>query len=86
MLSDTPENDLGWGMSLRRGTETKPQRIQVEGFLNLHLGKKAAVQPVIVFSWDGGRCTPARVPLKLVLVIAVCFTEPVNFGTVYQRM
>jgi hypothetical protein len=60
-LSDTPEDDLGWGVSLRRGTEAKPQRIQAEGFLNLHLGKKAAVQPGIVFSLDGGRCTPALV-------------------------
>ncbi|GJM97416.1 hypothetical protein PR202_ga14341 [Eleusine coracana subsp. coracana] len=60
-VSDTPEDDLGWGMSLRRSTEAKPQRFQVEGFLNLHLGKKAAVQPGIVFNVDGGRCTPALV-------------------------
>uniref|UniRef100_A0A0A9FNV5 Uncharacterized protein n=1 Tax=Arundo donax TaxID=35708 RepID=A0A0A9FNV5_ARUDO len=60
-LSDTPEDDLGWGVSLRRGTKAKPQRFQVEGFLNLHLGKKAAVQPGIVFNMDGRRCTPALV-------------------------
>ncbi|CAN6162682.1 unnamed protein product [Urochloa humidicola] len=60
-LSDTPEADLGWGLSLRRGTEAKPQRFQVEGFLNLHLGKKAAVQPGIMFNLDGRRCTPALV-------------------------
>ncbi|RLM54287.1 hypothetical protein C2845_PM10G21590 [Panicum miliaceum] len=60
-LSDTPEDDLGWGLSLRRGTDAKPQRFQVEGFLNLHLGKKAAVQPGIVFNVDGRRCTPALV-------------------------
>ncbi|KAL6603326.1 hypothetical protein ACP70R_043687 [Stipagrostis hirtigluma subsp. patula] len=60
-LSDTPEDDLGWGVSLRRGTEAKPQRFQVEGFLNLHLGKKAVLQPAIVFNVDGRRCTPALV-------------------------
>ena len=60
-LSDTPEGDLGWGLILRKGTEAKPQRFQVEGFLNLHLGKKAAVQPGIVFNVDGRRCTPALV-------------------------
>ncbi|XP_062229881.1 protein FREE1-like [Phragmites australis] len=61
MLSDTPEDDLGWGVSLRGGTEAKPQRFQVEGFLNLQLGKKASVQPGIVFNVDGRRCTPALV-------------------------
>ncbi|KAL6873936.1 hypothetical protein ACP4OV_014018 [Aristida adscensionis] len=60
-LSDTPEDDLGWGLSLRRGTEAKPQRFQVEGFLNLHLGKKAVLQPAIVFNVDGRRCAPAFV-------------------------
>jgi len=60
-LSDTPEGDLGWGVSLRRGTEEKPQLFQVEGFLNLHLGKAAAVQPGIVFNVDGRRCRPGLV-------------------------
>ncbi|WVZ78461.1 hypothetical protein U9M48_026167 [Paspalum notatum var. saurae] len=60
-LSDTPEDDLGWGVSLRRGTEAKPQLFQVEGFLNLHLGKKVAIQPGIMFNVDGRRCTPALV-------------------------
>ena len=60
-LSETPEDDLGWGLSLRRGTEAKPQRFQVEGFLNLRLGKKAAVQPGIVFNVDSRRCAPALV-------------------------
>jgi len=63
-LSETPEDDLGWGLSLRRGTEAKPQRFQVVGFLNLHLGKKAAVQPGVVFNMDGRRCTPALVFLS----------------------
>lgn len=60
-ISDTPEDDLGWGVSLRRGTEAKPQLFQVEGFLNLHLGKKAAVQPGIMFNVDGRRCMPSVV-------------------------
>ncbi|XP_062234059.1 protein FREE1-like isoform X2 [Phragmites australis] len=60
-LSDTPEDNLGWGVSLRRGTEAKPQRFQVEGFLNIHLGKKAALKPGIVFNVDGRRCTPGLV-------------------------
>jgi len=60
-LSDTPEGDLGWGLILRKGTEAKPQRFQVEGFLNLRLGKKAAVQPGIVFNVDSRRCAPALV-------------------------
>jgi len=60
-LSDTPEDELGWGLSLRRGTDAKPQRFQVEGYLNLHLSKKAAVQPGIVLNMDGRRCTPALV-------------------------
>jgi len=46
---------------LRRGTEAKPQLFQVEGFLNLHLGKTAAVQPGIVFNVDGRRCRPGLV-------------------------
>ncbi|TVU07581.1 hypothetical protein EJB05_40943, partial [Eragrostis curvula] len=60
-LSDTPEDDLGWGVSLRKGTEAKPQRLQIEGFLNMHLGKKAAMQPGVVFNLEGGRCSPALV-------------------------
>ncbi|CAM0908681.1 unnamed protein product [Alopecurus aequalis] len=59
-LSDTPEDDLGWGVSVRRGcSEGAPERIQLEGFLNLHLGQKATVQPGVVFSLDGRRCVPS---------------------------
>uniref|UniRef100_A0A0D9WU87 Uncharacterized protein n=1 Tax=Leersia perrieri TaxID=77586 RepID=A0A0D9WU87_9ORYZ len=60
-LSETPEDDLGWGMSLRRGTEGNAERFQLEGFLNFHLGKKATLQPGLVFNIDGRRCTPALV-------------------------
>lgn len=60
-LSDTPENDLGWGVSLRRGSEGAPERIQLEGFLNLHLGQNATLQPGVMFNLDGRRCAPAVV-------------------------
>uniref|UniRef100_N1QT30 Lateral signaling target 2-like protein n=2 Tax=Aegilops tauschii TaxID=37682 RepID=N1QT30_AEGTA len=60
-LSDTPENDLGWGVSLRRGSEGAPERIQLEGFLNLHLGQNATLQPGVMFNLDGRRCAPALV-------------------------
>lgn len=59
-LSDTPEDDLGWGVSLRSGTEVNPEQIQLEGFLNLNLGK-ATLQPGVVFNLDGRRCAPAVV-------------------------
>jgi hypothetical protein len=61
-LSDMPDNDLGWGVSVRRGcSEGAPGRIQLEGFLNLHLGQNATLQPGVVFSLDGRRCAPAFV-------------------------
>uniref|UniRef100_A0A0E0LFS7 FYVE-type domain-containing protein n=1 Tax=Oryza punctata TaxID=4537 RepID=A0A0E0LFS7_ORYPU len=60
-LSETPEDDLGWGLSLRRGTEGNPERLQLEGFLNVHLGKKATLQPGLLFNIDGRRCVPALV-------------------------
>ncbi|VAI93805.1 unnamed protein product [Triticum turgidum subsp. durum] len=60
-LSDTPENDLGWGVSLRRGSEGAPERMQLEGFLNLHLGQNATLQPGVMFNLDGRRCAPALV-------------------------
>uniref|UniRef100_A0ACD5ZH90 Uncharacterized protein n=1 Tax=Avena sativa TaxID=4498 RepID=A0ACD5ZH90_AVESA len=59
-LSDTPDNDLGWGVSVRRGcSERALEQIQLEGFLNLHLGQKATLQPGVMFSLDGRRCAPA---------------------------
>uniref|UniRef100_J3MHR0 FYVE-type domain-containing protein n=1 Tax=Oryza brachyantha TaxID=4533 RepID=J3MHR0_ORYBR len=60
-LSETPEDDLGWGVSLRRGTEGNAERLQLEGFLNFHLGKKATLQPGLMFNIDGRRCAPALV-------------------------
>ena len=61
-LSDTPDDDLGWGVGVRRGcSEGAPERIQLEGFLNFHLGQKATLQPGVVFSLDGRRCAPAFV-------------------------
>ena len=60
-LSDTPENDLGWGVSLQRGSEGAPERMQLEGFLNLHLGQNATLQPGVMFNLDGRRCAPALV-------------------------
>ncbi|KQK16680.1 uncharacterized protein LOC100845059 isoform X2 [Brachypodium distachyon] len=60
-LSDTPENDLGWGVSLRRVSEGARGRIQLEGFLNLHVGEKATLQPGVVFNLIGRRCAPAVV-------------------------
>ncbi|KAG8093710.1 hypothetical protein GUJ93_ZPchr0012g19776 [Zizania palustris] len=60
-LSDTPEDDLGWGVSFRRGTEGHAERVQLEGFLNFHLGKKAILQPGLMFNIDGRRCAPAVV-------------------------
>ena len=53
-LSDTPHGDLGWGVSLRRGTEAKPQLFQVEGFLNLHLGRLLSCSLASCSTWMGG--------------------------------
>jgi hypothetical protein len=40
-------------VSLRRGTEAKPQLLKVEGFLNLHLRRNnAAVRPGVVLNVD----------------------------------
>ncbi|CAL4925027.1 unnamed protein product [Urochloa decumbens] len=57
-LSNTPEDDHGWGVSLRRGTCAKPQLFQLEGFLNLHQGNMAVVRPSIMLRVDSGKCTP----------------------------
>ncbi|CAH9130007.1 unnamed protein product [Cuscuta epithymum] len=55
-MSDTPEDGLGWGLSLG-GLNQSPtsswEHFQVEAFLNFNLGKKCRLQPAILYVRDG---------------------------------
>lgn len=54
-MSDTPEDEFGWGLSLG-GLVQGPKRwdhFQAEAFLNLNFGRKFRLQPAIVYVIDG---------------------------------
>ncbi|KAF9594816.1 hypothetical protein IFM89_034799 [Coptis chinensis] len=53
-MSDTPEDELGWGLSLG-GTIQGPStwdHFQVEAFLKFNMGKRCSLQPGIVYVMD----------------------------------
>ncbi|KAH6832872.1 hypothetical protein C2S53_014383 [Perilla frutescens var. hirtella] len=60
-MSDTPEDELGWGLSLGgvlQGTK-RLEHFQVETFLNMNFGKRFRLQPGFVFVKDGVTQFPA---------------------------
>ncbi|CAN4080704.1 unnamed protein product [Withania somnifera] len=60
-LSDTPEDDFGWGFSLG-GLLQGPRNwdhFQVESFLNFNLGRKCKLQPGLLYVMDGTTQFPA---------------------------
>lgn len=59
--SDTPEDEVGWGMRIAGKTESNSSQLQLEGFLNFNMGKNATLQPGILYAMDGKSQTPALV-------------------------
>ncbi|KAJ6828133.1 uncharacterized protein M6B38_365580 [Iris pallida] len=59
--SDTPEDELGWGMRIAGKTESNSSQLQLEGFLNFNMGKNATLQPGILYAMDGKFQTPVLV-------------------------
>lgn len=58
-LSDVPADEVGWGLRLGGRIEGSFNQIWMEGFLSFSLGKKAVLQPGILYP-VGGECrTPA---------------------------
>lgn len=62
-MSDTPEDELGWGLSLGGVLEGRKrlEHFQVETFFNLNFGNRFTLQPGLVFVKDGGTQFPALV-------------------------
>ncbi|XP_039138131.1 uncharacterized protein LOC120275574 isoform X2 [Dioscorea cayenensis subsp. rotundata] len=58
-LSDTPEDEIGWGLLVSRMLEAHSSKSHVEGFLNFRLGKKLTLQPGLLYLTDGNVQTPA---------------------------
>ncbi|KAJ6813661.1 uncharacterized protein M6B38_142565 [Iris pallida] len=59
--SDTPEDEMGWGMRIAGKTESNSSQLQLEGFLNFNMGKNVTLQPGILYAMDGRSQTPALV-------------------------
>ena len=60
-MSDTPEDEFGWGLSLG-GLIQGPIRwdnFQVETFLNFNFSKRFSLQPALVYVMDGSTQFPA---------------------------
>ncbi|RAL43721.1 hypothetical protein DM860_014222 [Cuscuta australis] len=54
-MADTPEDGLGWGLSLGGSVRDprSPEHFQVEAFLNCNLGKRCRIQPAVLYMRDG---------------------------------
>lgn len=60
-MSDSPNDDLGWGLSLG-GLVQGPKNwdhFQVEAFLKMNLGTRFSLQPAFVYVMDGTTQFPA---------------------------
>ncbi|KAI0520368.1 hypothetical protein KFK09_007840 [Dendrobium nobile] len=58
-LYDAPRDELGWGFKLGGQIEGNFNQFWLEGFLNFSLGKKAVLQPGILYTVNGESRTPA---------------------------
>ncbi|KAH0466216.1 hypothetical protein IEQ34_006319 [Dendrobium chrysotoxum] len=58
-LYDAPPDELGWGFKLGGQIEGHFNQFWLEGFLNFSLGKKAVLQPGILYTVNGESRTPA---------------------------
>ncbi|KAL6995883.1 hypothetical protein U1Q18_006017 [Sarracenia purpurea var. burkii] len=60
-MSDTPEDDFGWGLSLGGSIQgpTSWDHFQVETFLNFNFGRRFSLQPALVYMMDGPTQFPA---------------------------
>lgn len=60
-LDDTPDDELGWGLSVGGRVEGQSNVVRLGGFLNFSLGKRASLQPGLVCAMDGKSRTLALV-------------------------
>ncbi|XP_057468628.1 uncharacterized protein LOC130757819 isoform X2 [Actinidia eriantha] len=60
-MSDTPEDEFGWGLSLGGLIQgpTRWDNFQVETFLNFNFSKRFSLQPALVYVMDGSTQFPA---------------------------
>ncbi|KAF5178538.1 GDSL esterase/lipase [Thalictrum thalictroides] len=60
-MSDTPEEELGWGLSMGGITQgpSSWDHFQAEAFLRFNMGKRCSLMPGIVYVMDGTRRFPA---------------------------
>ncbi|KAJ0969924.1 hypothetical protein J5N97_022801 [Dioscorea zingiberensis] len=58
-LSDTPEDEVGWGLLVSRMVEGQSRRSHFEGFLNYNMGRRFCLQPGLLYLMDGSTQTPA---------------------------
>ncbi|XP_072993364.1 uncharacterized protein [Typha latifolia] len=60
-LSDTPEDELGWAVSVGGRVDGQFNMVHLESFLNFNVGKKGNLQPGIVYMMEGRSHKPALV-------------------------
>ncbi|XP_010935127.1 uncharacterized protein [Elaeis guineensis] len=60
-LSDTPDDEVGWGVSVGGRVEGQSNLVRLEGFLNFSMGERGSLQPGLVCVMDGTSRTPALV-------------------------
>ncbi|PKA54041.1 hypothetical protein AXF42_Ash016206 [Apostasia shenzhenica] len=58
-LSDSPDDELGWGLKMGGHSEGHFKQLWMEGFLTFNLGDKAVLQPGILYMVNGNSRTPA---------------------------
>ncbi|KAJ0969917.1 hypothetical protein J5N97_022794 [Dioscorea zingiberensis] len=58
-LSDTPEDEVGWGLLVSRMVEGQSRQSHFEGFLNYNMGRRFCLQPGLLYLTDGSTQTPA---------------------------
>ncbi|WOL13421.1 hypothetical protein Cni_G22191 [Canna indica] len=60
-LSDMPESEIGWGITVGGSTRGQSSSVVLESFLNFSVGKRAILQPGLVFMFNEGGRTPGLV-------------------------
>uniref|UniRef100_A0A1D1YAW0 Major core protein n=1 Tax=Anthurium amnicola TaxID=1678845 RepID=A0A1D1YAW0_9ARAE len=58
-ISDTPEDEVGWGLTIGGNIGGDRKRVQLEGYLKFGLGRRFSLQPGLVYTLDGSSQFPA---------------------------
>ncbi|CAL9063388.1 unnamed protein product [Musa banksii] len=60
-LSDMPESEIGWGITVEGSSKGQSNSVLLESYLNFSVGKKASLQPGLAFIIDERSRAPALV-------------------------